>query len=282
MAYEITLLTTMAISVLFALSLNFISGFCSQISLGHAAFLGAGAYTSALMTKASIPFLLTLPAAALVAGLFGFLIGLTSLRVRHDFLAITTMGVGFLFVGIVRQQEFFGGEIGISGISNTGMSREIFMFFSVSLALAFALFSLYVRRSWMGFVFDSITDNEDVTRILGIDASRYKLIAFVIGTGVAGISGALYAHHFRYIGPDSFGFIESVSVLAMVIVGGIGSVLGVVLSAAVLSVLPLLVQFIDDYKLLFYSALLFAMMRFAPDGVAGLMRRVFRSGSGST
>jgi branched-chain amino acid transport system permease protein len=275
MTYEITLLTTMAISVLFALSLNFISGFCGQISLGHAAFLGTGAYVSALMTKASIPFLLTLPAAALAAALLGFVIGLTSLRVRHDFLAITTMGVGFLFVGVVRQREFLGGELGISGIPETGFGRIGFMFFCMALAAAFVAFSLYVRRSWMGFVFQSVADNEDVTRILGIDASRYKLIAFVIGTAAAGIAGALYAHHFRYIGPGSFGFVESVSVLAMVIVGGIGSVWGVAFAAAVLSVLPLLIQFVDDYKLLAYSALLFFMMRFAPDGLAGLCTRAF-------
>jgi len=280
MAYEITLLTTMAISILFALSLNFISGFCGQISLGHAAFLGTGAYTSAMMTKASIPFLITLPAAAVTAGILGFIIGLTSLRVRHDFLAITTMGVGFLFVGIIRQQEFFGGEIGIASIPPTGLGRFGFMLFSMALAALFALFSIFVRRSWMGFVFESIADNEDVTRILGINASAYKLTAFVIGTATAGVAGALYAHHFRFIGPDSFGFVESVSVLAMVIVGGIGSVPGIVFSAAMLSVMPLLFQFIDDYKLLLYSALLFLMMRYSPDGLAGLCSRAYRKYSG--
>lgn len=269
--YEITLLTTMAISVLFALSLNFISGFCGQISLGHAAFLGAGAYTSAMLTKASVPFLLTLPAAAAVAAAIGLVIGLASLRVRHDFLAITTMGAGFLFVGIVRQQDLLGGEIGIAGIPAPDMSRTVFMLFCVALAALFALFSLFVRRSWMGFVFQSIADNEDVTRILGIAVARYKLIAFLIGTAAAGVAGALYAHHFRFIGPDSFGFVESVSVLAMVIVGGVGSVWGVAFAAAVLSVLPLLVQFVDDYKLLLYSALLFVTMRFAPGGLAGLV-----------
>jgi branched-chain amino acid transport system permease protein len=272
--YEITLLTTMAISVLFALSLNFISGFCGQISLGHAAFLGTGAYTSAMLSKASVPFLVTLPAAALCAGLLGGIIGLTSLRVRHDFLAITTMGVGFLFVGIVRQQDFLGGEIGIAGIPSSGLGKVGFMLVCLAIATAFAAFSLFVRRSWMGFVFQSIADNEDVTRILGIDVARYKLIAFIIGTGTAGIAGALYAHHFRFIGPDSFGFIESISVLAMVIVGGIGSVWGVALAAAVLSILPLLVQFVDDYKLLLYSGLLFAVMRFSPGGIAGLVQRV--------
>jgi len=275
MSYEITLLTTMAISVLFALSLNFISGYCGQISLGHAAFLGAGAYTSAMLSKAGVPFLLTLPLAALVAGLIGGIVGLTSLRVRHDFLAITTMGAGFLFVGIVRQQDFLGGEIGISGIPSTGLGKVGFMWLCVALALAFAAFSYHVRRSWMGYVFKSIADDEDVTRVLGIDVASYKLIAFVIGTATAGIAGALYSHHFRFIGPDSFGFIESISVLAMVIVGGIGSVAGVAFAAAVLSVLPLLVQFVDDYKLLLYSGLLFAMMRFSPDGIAGLCRRLF-------
>jgi len=277
MSYEITLMTTMAISVLFALSLNFISGFCGQISLGHAAFLGAGAYTSAMLSKASVPFLLTIPAAAICAALLGAIIGLASLRVRHDFLAITTMGVGFLFVGIIRQQEFFGGEIGIAGIPSSGFGKVGFMLICIGLALTFALFSLYVRRSWMGFVFKSIADNEDVTRVLGIDVSRYKLIAFIIGTGTAGVAGALYAHHFRFVGPDSFGFVESVSVLAMVIVGGIGSVWGVIFAAALLSVLPMLVQFIDDYKLLLYSGLLFAMMRFSPDGIAGLCNRLFSS-----
>jgi branched-chain amino acid transport system permease protein len=278
MSYEITLLTTMAISVLFALSLNFISGFCGQISLGHAAFLGTGAYTAGMLSKASVPFLLTLPAAALVAGILGGIIGLTSLRVRHDFLAITTMGVGFLFIGIIRQQEFFGGEIGLSGIAPSGLGKVGFMLLCTALAVAFAAFSWFVKRSWMGFVFQAIADNEDVTRLLGIDVSRYKIIAFTIGTAGAGLAGGLYSQHYRFIAPDSFGFVESVAVLAMVIVGGIGSIWGVAFVAALLSVLPLLVQFIDDYKLLFYSGLLFAMMRFAPGGLAGIVNRILARG----
>ena len=282
MAYEITLITTMAISILFALSLNFITGFCGQISLGHAAFMGVGAYTSAVMMKTySIPFLFTIPVAALLAGILGLLVGLASLRVRYDFLAITTMGVVFLFVGIVRQQDFLGGEIGISGIKLSSLGRAGFMFLSLGLAALFGLFSLIIKRSWMGFVFDSIADNEDVSRLLGIDAAKYKLIAFIIGTAAAGIAGALYAQHFRFVGPDSFGFVESISVLAMVVVGGIGSVWGVALAAAVLSVLPLLIQFVDDYKILVYSALLFSMMRFAPDGLAGIVNRIIHKNSGN-
>jgi branched-chain amino acid transport system permease protein len=276
MNYEITLLTTMAISVLFALSLNFISGFCGQISLGHAAFLGVGAYTAGLLSNASAGFWWTLPAATLVAGILGGFVGLTSLRVRHDFLAITTMGVGFLFIGIIRQQDFFGGEIGISGIAPSGLGKVGFMTLCAFLAIAFGVFCWFVKRSWMGFVYQSIADNEDVTRLLGIDVSRYKLIAFVIGTSGAGLAGALYTQHYRFIAPDSFGFVESVAVLAMVIVGGIGSIWGVAVAAALLSILPLLVQFIDDYKLLFYSGLLFTMMRFAPGGLAGIAVKLFK------
>ncbi len=273
MAYEITLLTTMSISVLFALSLNFITGFCGQISLGHAAFMGVGAYTAAIMMKASVSLLVAIPVAAVFAGALGLLVGFASLRVRHDFLAITTMGVVFLFVGVVRQQEFLGGEVGISGIQRSELGRTGFLLLCISLAALFAGFSLLVKRSWLGFVFDSIADNEDVSRVIGIDVAKYKLFAFVVGTAAAGVAGALYAQHFRYVGPDSFGFVESISVLAMVVVGGIGSVWGVMFAAAVLSVLPLLIQFVDDYKILVYSALLFSMMRFAPDGLAGIVNR---------
>ncbi len=272
MAYEIILLTTMAITVLFALSLNVITGFCGQVSLGHAAFYGIGAYAGAMLTKAGWPLLAALLPAAGLAGFIGFLVGLMSLRVRHDFLAITTMGIAFLFVGLVRKQEWLGGEIGISGIPAVGFGREGLLVTAVACAGLFAAVTVYLKRSWMGFAFDSIADDEDTARILGIDVPRFKLWAFVIGTSGAGVAGALYAHHVRYIGPDSFGFVESVTVLAMVIIGGIGSVWTVALAAAVLSVLPLWFQFVDDYKLLIYGLLVFAVMRFSPNGIAGALQ----------
>lgn len=279
MAYEISLLTTMGISVLFALSLNLISGFCGQISLGHAAFLGIGAYTSAMCTKAGIPFLLTLPIAMGIAGVAGFIVGIASLRVRADFLAITTMGVGFLFVGIVRQQDSLGGELGVSGIPDPGMSKFAFMLLALGLAAVTAALSLYIQRSWMGRVFGGIAEDEDTMRVLGIDAPSYKLAAFAIGTALAGVAGALYAHHLKFIGPESFGFVESITVLSMVVVGGIGSVAGVAVAAALLSVLPAWFQVIGDYKLLVYGGLLFLMMRFAPAGLAGIFKSLFtRSG----
>jgi len=271
--YEISLLISMGISVLFALSLNLITGFCGQISLGHAAYLGIGAYFSAMAAKSGIPFLFTLPLSMLLSGAIGLVIGLTSLRVRADFLAITTMGVGFLFVGIVRQQAFLGGEMGVSAIPDSGLSKTAFMILTTGLCAATALFSVYLQKSWMGKVFEAIAEDEDTTRILGIDAPRYKLAAFAIGTALAGLAGALYAHHIKFIGPDSFGFVESITVLSMVVVGGIGSVTGVAIAAALLSVLPSWFQFIGDYKLLVYGGLLFLMMRFSPTGMAGFAMR---------
>ena len=274
MAYEITLATNMGIMVIFALSLNIIVGFCGQISLGHAAMFGIGAYTSALLTKSGMPFAAGLASASIMAAAVGFVVGLTSLRVRHDFLAITTMGVGFLFIGIVRQQDWLGGELGISSIPSAGLGKLGFMLLVVALAVLVAGLSVYLKRTWMGFVFDAVADDEDTAQLIGLDTARYKLAAFVMGSAIAGLAGALYAHQVRFIDPNSFGFVESVTVLAMVVVGGIGSVLGVAVAAAALAVAPLMFQFIDDYKLLVYGGLLFAMMRFAPDGVAGLVQRL--------
>ncbi len=274
MAYEITVLTSMSIAILFALSLNLITGFCGQVSLGHAAFFGIGAYTAAFLTKAGLSLVFALIPAALMAGLIGILVGIASLRVRHDFLAITTMGVGFLFVGLVRKQDALGGEIGISGIPSVAFGRPGILALSLVCTILFILLLVHIRRSWMGFAFESIADDEDTARILGINVPRFKLFAFVIGTATAGVAGALYAHHIRFIGPDSFGFVESVTVLAMVIVGGIGSIWGVVFAAGVLSVMPLWLQFVDDYKLLIYGVLVFSTMRFAPEGIAGLARMI--------
>lgn len=279
MEYEISLITAAGISVLFALSLNLITGFCGQISLGHAAFFGIGAYCSALLAKAGVPFLATLPAAMLLPGLFGVIVGLASLRVRADFLAITTMGVGFLFIGVVRQQDALGGEMGISGIPDTGLSKLGFMLLTLALCVATALLSQYIRRSWMGQVFNAIAEDEDTTQVLGVDVPRFKLAAFAIGTALAGLAGALYANNLKFISPDSFGFVESMTVLSMVVIGGIGSVLGVAAAAVVLSLLPSMFTFVGEYKLLVYGGLLFLMMRFSPDGVTGALRRLMARGA---
>ena len=275
MGYEISLLTFMGISIIGSLSLNLITGFCGQVSLGHVAFVGIGAYTASILTKADTPFFIALLAGMLLAGTFGVIVGLASLRVRHDFLAITTMGVNFVFLGVVREQEWLGGELGISSIPDPGFGKLGFLALVLGCVILVALLSFQIRRSWMGYVFEAVSGDEDTARMLGLDASHYKLIAFALGTALAGLSGGLYAHHVRFIFPDSFAFVESITLLAMVVIGGNGSILGVILASALLSVLPQWFQFIGDYKLLLYGSLLFVVMRFSPGGLAGLSQNLF-------
>ena len=275
MGYEISLLTAMLISIIGSLSLNLITGFCGQVSLGHVAFVGIGAYTASLLTKATTPFFVAIVAGMLLAGIFGVFVGLASLRVRHDFLAITTMGVNFVFLGVVRQQDWLGGELGVSSIPDPGLGKLGFLALVFGCVVLVVLLSMQIRRSWMGYVFEAISGDEDTARMLGLDVSRYKLIAFALGTSLAGLARGLYAHHVRFIYPDSFAFVESITILAMVVVGGNGSIWGVILASALLSLLPQWFQFIDDYKLLLYGGLLFAVMRFSPGGLAGFAQRWF-------
>jgi branched-chain amino acid transport system permease protein len=282
--YEISLGTVIGINIILAVGLNMITGFCGQISLGHAAFYGIGAYAAAITAKAGLPLPLALLTGLILTGLVGIIVGLTSLRVREDFLAITTMGVGFLFLGIARQQEALGGELGVSAIPGHGMGKLGFFLFVIFLAALATAFSLLIKRSWMGFAFDAVADDEDTARLLSVDVPAYKLAAFALGTALAGLAGGLYAYFARLIVPDDFGFITSITILSMVAVGGIGSVFGVLISTVILTLMPEFFRFVSDYKLLIYGALLFAVMRFAPDGLAGftrdLVRRLHRKGDG--
>ena len=274
--YEISLATVVGINIILALGLNMITGFCGQISLGHAAFYGVGAYTAALLAKAGTPIAVSVAAGMLAAGVVGLIVGLSSLRVRHDFLAITTMGVGFLFLGIVRQQEVLGGELGISGIPSTGLSKPAYLILVLVLVVLFTVFSLWIKRSWMGFAFDAVADDEDTARVITVDVGAYKLAAFAMGTAMAGVAGGMYTFFARFLMPDDFGFITSITVLSMVAVGGIGSVFGVIVATIILTLMPEFFRFISDYKLLVYGALLFAVMRFAPEGLAGFARDIFK------
>jgi len=272
------------INIILALSLNLITGFCGQISLGHAAFYGIGAYCTALLAKIGMPLPLTLLAGTILAGGVGLIVGLTSLRVRDDFLAITTMGVGFLFVGIVRQQDLLGGEMGISAIPSSGLGKIGFLLLVLVFVVLVTIWNLFVKKSWMGFAFDAVADDEDTARLLSVDVAAYKLAAFAMGTALAGLAGGLYVYFARFIVPDDFGFIMSISILSMVAVGGIGSVAGVLSATIILTLMPEFFRFVSDYKLLIYGALLFFVMRFAPGGMAGFVRRLFlstRSSSGA-
>jgi branched-chain amino acid transport system permease protein len=264
-----------------AVSLNMITGFCGQFSLGHAAFYGAGAYGAAFFAAAGSSVPLSLLVGIVVASLLGLIVGFASLRLRHDFLAVTTIGVSFLFVGFVRKQSWLGAEMGISKIPPSGLGPEGNTLLIVACAVVAIALSLYISRSWMGFGFRAVGDDEDTARTVGIPVARYKLVAFTLGTGIAGLAGGLYSYFTQFIVPDSFGFIVSVALMAMVVIGGTGSTLGVVAAAIILTLLPEMFRFVNEYRLLIFGGLLVLAMRFAPDGLAGLGRAIVTKVRGS-
>jgi branched-chain amino acid transport system permease protein len=272
-AYEISIVSIIGINVILAVSLNMISGFCGQISLGHGAFFGAGAYAAALamVGTASVP--LAIIAAALTGSLLGVVVGFASPRVRTDFLAITTIGVNFLFVGFVRKQAWLGGEMGISGIPATGLGAAGNMTMILLFAAATIALSFYISRSWMGFAFRAVGEDEGAAATLGINSGAYKLAAFGIGTALAGLAGGLYTFFTQFITADAFDFIFSVMLMAMVVIGGIGSTWGVVVAAVGLTLLPEAIRFVNDYRLLVFGGLLVLVIRLAPGGLAALMQK---------
>jgi branched-chain amino acid transport system permease protein len=271
-SYETSIISAIGINVILAVSLNVISGFCGQISLGHAAFFGVGAYAAALVMVASPNVALAICAAAAAAAALGIVVGFASLRVRSDFLAVTTIGVNFLFTGFVRKQRWLGGEMGISGIPPTGFGATGNMILIVALACGTIALSLYIARSWMGFAFRAVGQDEGAAGTIGINASAYKLAAFGIGTAFAGLAGALYTFFTQFITADAFDFITSVMLMVMVVIGGIGSTWGVVAAAIGLTLLPEAFRVASDYRLLIFGGLLILVIRLAPGGLAGLAR----------
>jgi branched-chain amino acid transport system permease protein len=274
--YAYSLLSIVGINIMLAVSLNLITGFCGQVSLGHGAFFGAGAYAAALCAVAGMPVPVALLAGLLVAGLLGLIVGFASVRLREDFLAVTTIGVGFLLVGFVRKQSWLGAEMGISKIPASGLGPDGNAVMILLFSLATIAFSLYLKRSWMGFAFRAVADDEQAARTLAIPASTYKLVAFAIGTAIAGLAGGLYTYFTQFIVPDSFGFILSVTLMAMVVIGGTGSTWGVVVGTVILTLLPEAFRFINEYRLLIFGGLLVLVMRFAPGGLAGIVASATR------
>src|SRR5512136_766743 len=273
--YLITILIIIVIYAMLAHSLNIITGHAGQISLGHAAFFGIGAYTSAILyTEAGFPFWVSLPSAALASGTVGALLGIPCLRVRDDFLAITTMGINFVVEAVFLYIPFFGGAMGIGGINLPGwFGREMTKpeYFVLILAVFGLLLLLDYRlgRSWIGLAWASIREDEEAAEAMGVDVVRFKVMAFIMGSMIAGLAGGFYAHFLTFIMPQNFGFPMSIVILSMVVFGGIGTRWGPLVGAVILGVLPEFSRPIMEYRTLIYGVLLLGMMRFQPGGLLG-------------
>ena len=282
-AYLVTIATLIAIYAISVCGLNVIVGYAGQISLGHAAFFGIGAYASALLaTKAGLSFWQALPLVVALSGLVGLLLGLPSLRVRDDFLAITTIGINFIVEAVFLYVPFFGGALGIGGIPRValfGVKLRGMPFLGLCLGfLALTLLGCrWFTRSWAGLACFALREDETAAASMGISPVRFKLLAFVVGTMMAGLAGALYAHYMRFLSATDFSFPLSITFLSMIVLGGMGTLWGPVLGALLLGILPELFRPIVEYRMLFYTVILLLMIRFQPGGLLGegsLVRRL--------
>lgn len=283
--YSITILTFIAIQAIVACGLNVIVGYAGQISLGHAAFFGIGAYSSALLTtKAGLTFWTALPLVILLTGAIGLVLGMPSLRLREDFLAVTTIGINFIVESVFLYVPFFGGALGLGGIPSitllgTRLRGPNFLYLCLAFLAVVLFLSRRFTRSWGGLACFALREEETAASSMGVSPIRFKLLAFVIGTAMAGLGGALYAHLMRFISATDFGFTLSVSMMSMVVLGGIGTLWGPVLGALILGVLPEVFRPLIDYRMLLNAAILLLMIRFQPAGLLGegsLLRRLFR------
>jgi branched-chain amino acid transport system permease protein len=273
-AYYYQILIYIGINIILASSLNLINGFAGQFSLGHAGFMAIGAYISSVITSsahltpgtaASYPiFILALIAGGFIASIFGLLVGIPSLRLKGDYLAITTLGFGEIIRVIIQNLDFFGAARGYSGIPKLS---DFFWVFAIAAILIFIISNLMNSTYGKGFM--AVRDDEIAAEAIGINATRYKVIAFVTGAFFAGIAGGLYAHFVTYINPSQFGFLKSFEIVVMVVVGGMGSIVGVILSAILLTILPEALRAVAQYRMVIYSLMLIIIMLSRPQGLFG-------------
>lgn len=274
--YFLHLLILIGLYTILAVSLNLIIGYCGQVSLGHAAFYGVGAYTSALLTlNGLLPFFPALAAAAAAAAILGLGLGIPTLRLKDDYLAIVTLGFGVIVELVLLNLGITGGPDGLSRIPVPqvfGVSLRQKPAYLVLVGLVVALVLLFIRQvvnSRHGRALRAIRDHELTAQVMGINTAAYKIVIFTLAAGLAGLAGSLYAHYITFINPESFGLHTSIQILTMVVLGGMGSIGGSIVGAVVLTVLPEVLRGIADYQDLVYGALLIAMLLWRPQGLFG-------------
>ena len=272
-SYLFSILATASIFTLLALSLNIITGYAGQAMMGIAAFFGIGAYTAAIITTHDGNFLLALLAAMIVSGVFGAVLGVISLRLQADFLAITTIGINFVMAAVFNSLKITGGTLGLTTskpvIFGLKMNNMYFFIFTTILIVIVCLLITKMRHSWFGMALASIENDPGAARSFGINVSKYQILAFIIGTALAGLTGGIYSHRMGFISSTDFAFVVSIQIVSMCVIGGLGTLRGPIFGAVVLTVLPEVLRFADNYRELVYALLLVIMVRFMPEGLLG-------------
>lgn len=263
--YLLGILTIMCINIILATSLNLTVGFTGQLSLGHAGFMAIGAYFSALLSMyLHWPLWLCLPVGAVAAAAAGLLVGLPTLRLRGDYLAIATLGFGEIIRVLILNIPITGGSRGLAGIPNLTNFYVAEAAMIVTLVVIANLINSSHGRAMLG-----IREDEVAAEAMGINTTRYKVLSFAIGAFFAGAAGSLYAHYMMFIDPRTFTFLKSIEILVMTVMGGLGSLTGSVLAAGVLTFLPEYLRQFAEYRMVVYSLLLILLMLWRPQGLFG-------------
>ncbi|MDI6852375.1 MAG: branched-chain amino acid ABC transporter permease [Deltaproteobacteria bacterium] len=275
-AYILHLAIMAGIYIILTISLNLIIGYAGQVSLGHAAFYGIGAYVSTLAAlNWGLPFPVALVLAILLAGACGLALGLPTLRLKEDYLAIVTLGFGVIVDLILLNLDITGGPDGIGGIPAPvffGVSfraKPLYLILVGLMVLFTLVLTLRLVHSYHGRALRAIRDHEVTAQVMGVNTPAYKIAVFTLAAGLAGLAGSLYAHYISFINPETFGLHTSILVLSMVILGGMGSIVGSLLGAVTLTVVPELFRRFHDYQDLAYGALLVALLIWRPQGLLG-------------
>jgi branched-chain amino acid transport system permease protein len=279
--YQVDVAVMVGIYSILAIGLNVVVGWAGLLNLGYVAFYAIGAYSYALLnTSAGISFWVALPISMLLAGLSGFLLGLPVLRLRGDYLAIVTLGFGEMVRIILNNWDSFThGPNGILNIARPNLFgfvlRKPMHYYYLTLVLLaatiFILHRLYISRS--GGAWIALREDELAASAMGINTTAYKLLAFALGATWAGLAGTIFAAKMTFISPESFTFMESVTILCMVVLGGMGSIPGSLLGACILVILPEVMRDFSSYRMLIFGAALVIMMSSRPQGFLPPARR---------
>ena len=273
-SYYLQIINMIGIAAIMAVSLNLITGHTGQFSLGHAGFMALGAYASAAFTVYLYPhslglaqpifFVASLFAGGVVATAAGLLVGIPTLRLKGDYLAIATLGLGEIIRVIVLNLDFVGGARGFTGIPE--YSNFFWIYSALLILVVFMARGVYSLR---GLAFLAVREDEVAAQSVGINTTRYKVLAFAIGSFWAGVGGGLFAHLNTYLHTNSFGFLKSVEYVVMVVLGGLGSITGSLIASALLTLLPELLRVASEWRMIFYALLLIVMMILWPRGLMG-------------
>jgi branched-chain amino acid transport system permease protein len=275
------ILNIIIINIMLAIGLDLLTGFTGQFSVGHAAFFGIGAYSSALLSITfSIPFWFSFFLGGLFSACIGYLIGFPALRLSGPYLAMLTFGFGeitqWVFVHWVSVTKGVHGVVvprpHIGSFIFTG--DKSFYYIELLFLVILIILAKNIIKSKTGRAFMSIRDNEIASQSMGINIAKYKTMAFGLGAFYAGIAGSLYSALIKYISPADFGFHQSIKYLTMIVVGGLGSIMGSIIGATLLTILPELLRGFEKEQMLIYGALLLIFLMFMPQGIYGCLKDI--------